>query len=98
MEVGSVGRKAFMNIIYAFVAENLGLVLSALTVFAGLVPDALALLQRRRRSGFRRRSRRRGGGIFGALGALLLIFLFGGVAILVLGALFLFTLIGGRSW
>ena len=85
-----------MNIIYAFVAEHLGLFLSALTIVAGLAPDALALLQRRR-SGFRRRRRRRrGGGIFGALGALLLIFLFGGIAILVLGALFLFRLIGGR--
>ncbi len=87
--------KELMNIIYAFATEYLGLILSVLTVLAGLAPDALALLQRRR-SGFRRRRRRRGGGIFGALGALLLIFLFGGIAILVLGALALFRLIGGR--
>lgn len=85
-----------MAFVYAITVEYSQLVLYAFTLLAGLVPEALALLQRRR-SGFRgRRRRRRGGGIFGALGALLLIFLFGGIAILVLGALALFRLMGGR--
>ena len=85
-----------MVTIYAVMMQHVELVLYALTLLAGLVPEALALVQRRR-GGFRsRRRRRRGGGIFGALGALLFIFLFGGVAILILGALALFRLIGGR--
>ena len=85
-----------MAFIYAIAVENIQLVLYAFTLLAGLAPEALALVQRRR-GGFRtRRRRRRGGGIFGALGALLLIFLFGGIAILVLGALALFRIIGGR--
>lgn len=84
-----------MNFVYAIATEQLGLVLYALTLLAGVVPEAFALVQRRR--GFRsRRRRRRGGGIFGALGALLLIFVFGGIAILVIGAIALFRLIGGR--
>lgn len=84
-----------MTFVYAILVEHLELVLYASTLLAGLVPEALALLKRR--GGFRtRRRRRRGGGIFGALGALLLIFVFGGVAILILGALALFRLIGGR--
>lgn len=86
-----------MNFVYAVVMDHLELVLYAFTLLAGVAPEALALLQRRR-GGFRsrRRRRRRGGGIFGALGALLLIFVFGGIAILVLGALALFRIIGGR--
>lgn len=85
-----------MNLVYATAMQHLELVLYAFTILAGVAPEALALLQRRR-GGFRtRRRRRRGGGIFGALGALLLIFLFGGIAILVLGALALFRLISGR--
>ena len=85
-----------MNMIHSIAMQHLELVLYAFTLLAGVVPEALALLQRRR-GGFRtRRRRRRGGGIFGALGALLLIFLFGGIAILVLGALALFRLISGR--
>lgn len=84
-----------MTFVYAILVEHLELVLYASTLLAGLVPEALALLKRR--GGLRtRRRRRRGGGIFGALGALLLIFVFGGVAILILGALALFRLIGGR--
>ena len=86
-----------MDIVYAVVVHHLELVLYALTLLVGVAPEALALLQRRRgglRS--RRRRRRRGGGLFGALGALVLIFLFGGIAILVLGALALFRIIGGR--
>lgn len=86
-----------MNLVYAVVMNNFELVLYAFTLLVGVAPEAVALLQRRR-GGFRstRRRRRRGGGIFGALGALLLIFLFGGIAILVLGALALFRIIGGR--
>jgi hypothetical protein len=85
-----------MNMVYSIVMQHLELVLYAFTLLAGVVPEAFALLQRRR-GGFRtRRRRRRSGGIFGALGALLLIFLFGGIAILVLGALALFRLISGR--
>ena len=84
-----------MNLVYAIAMEHLALVSYAFTLLVGLVPEAFALLQRRR-GGFRTRRRRRGGGIFGALGALLLIFLFGGIAILVLGALALFKLISGR--
>jgi hypothetical protein len=85
-----------MTFIYAVMVEHLELLLYAFTLLAGVVPEALALLQKRR-GGFRRRRRRsRGGGIFGALGALLLIFVFGGIAILVLGALALFRMIGGR--
>ena len=86
-----------MNIIYAVVMEHAGLILSAFALLVGLVPEAFVLLQRRRGGLRRRRSRRRrGGGIFGALGALLFIVLFGGLAILVLGALALFRIIGGR--
>ena len=84
-----------MNFIYAVVMGHLELILYAFTLLVGGAPEALALLQRRR-GGFRRRRRRRGGGIFGALGALVLIFVFGGIAILVLGALALFRMIGGR--
>lgn len=85
-----------MNMVHSIVMQHLELVLYAFTLLAGVVPEAFALLQRRR-GGFRtRRRRRRSGGIFGALGALLLIFLFGGIAILVLGALALFRLISGR--
>ncbi len=85
-----------MNLVYAIAVEHLELVLYAFTLFAGLAPEALALLQRRRGGFSSRRRRRRGGGIFGAFGVLLLIFLFGGIAILILGALALFRLIGGR--
>ena len=84
-----------MAFVYAVTVQHLELILYAFTLLAGVAPEALALLQRRR-GGFRRRRRRRGGGIFGALGALLLIFVFGGIAILVLGALALFRMIGGR--
>ena len=84
-----------MTFPYALLVEHLELVLYASTLLVGVVPEAFALLQRRR-GGIRRRRRRRGGGIFGALGALLLIFVFGGIAILVLGALALFRMIGGR--
>ena len=86
-----------MGYFYALVIEHLEIVLYALTLLAGVVPEALAVLQRRSRGGLsRRRRRRRGGGIFGALGMLLLVFLFGGILILVLGALALFKIIGGR--
>lgn len=85
-----------MGFFYALVIEHLEMVLYALTLLAGVVPEALAVLQRRRRGGLSRRRRRRGGGIFGALGMLLLVFLFGGLLILVLGALALFRIIGGR--
>lgn len=86
-----------MVMIYAVMVQHVELILYAFTLLAGVAPEALALVQRRR-GGFRsrRRRRRRGGGIFGALGALLFIFLFGGVAILILGALALFRIIGGR--
>lgn len=85
-----------MTFIYAIVVEHLELVLYAFTILAGVMPEAFALLQKRRGGLRRRRRRSRGGGIFGALGALLLIFVFGGIAILVLGALALFRMIGGR--
>ena len=85
-----------MAFVYAVTVEHLELVLYAFTLLAGVAPEALALLQRRRGGLRRRRRRSRGGGIFGALGALLLIFVFGGIAILVLGALALFRMIGGR--
>ena len=85
-----------MDIVYAVVMNHVELVLYALTLLVGVAPEGLALLQRRRGGLGRRRRGRRGGGIFGALGALLLIFLFGGIAILVLGALALFRMIGGR--
>ncbi len=85
-----------MSFFYAVAAENIELVVYALTLLVGLVPEAFALLQRRRGGLRGRRRRRRGGGIFGALGALLFVFLFGGIAILVLGALALFRMIGGR--
>ncbi len=85
-----------MGFFYALAIEHLEMVLYALTLLAGVVPEALAVLQRRRRGGLSRRRRRRGGGIFGALGMLLLVFLFGGILILVLGALALFKIIGGR--
>lgn len=84
-----------MTFVYAIAIEHLELVLYAFTLLAGVAPEALALLQRRRR-GLRGRRRRRRGGIFGALGALLLIFLVGGIAILILGAFALFRMIGGR--
>ncbi len=85
-----------MNLVYAIAVEHLELVLYAFTLLAGVAPEALALLQRRRGGFSSRRRRRRGGGIFGAFGVLLLIFLFGGLAILLLGALALFRLISGR--
>ncbi|QIN80411.1 hypothetical protein GBA65_19955 [Rubrobacter marinus] len=85
-----------MSLFHAIAVQHFELVLYAFTLLAGVAPEALALLQRRR-SGFRsRRRRRRSGGLFGAFGALLLIFLFGGVAILLLGALALFRLVTGR--
>lgn len=85
-----------MSFVYAVAAENIGLIVYGLTLLVGVVPEAFALLQRRRGGLRGRRRRRRGGGIFGALGALLFVFLFGGIAILVLGALALFRMIGGR--
>ena len=85
-----------MTFVYAIAIEHLELVLYAFTLLAGVAPEALALLQRRRRGLRGRRRRRKGGGIFGALGALLLIFLVGGIAILILGAFALFRMIGGR--
>lgn len=90
-----MGYMVFMTLVYAVAIQHLELVLYAFTLLAGLVPEAVALIQRRR-GGFRTRRRRRGGGLFGALGALLFIFLFGGLAILLLGALLLFRLISGR--
>ena len=85
-----------METIYLFTVGHLGLILSALAVAAGVAPEAFALLQRRR-GGFRsRRRRRRRGGLFGALGALLFIFVFGGLAILVLVALLFFRFVAGR--
>ncbi len=73
--------------LYALAAEHPGLALYALSLLLGVLPDALALLQRRglgRRGGFRTRRRRRRAG--GLLGTLVLLFVLGPLVLLALAA------------
>lgn len=77
-------------------AGHLDWAVYALSLVVGALPEGLALIQRR---GFRRRGfgrRRRPGGIFGALGALLFVFLIFPLVILALAAYGVYRLIGGR--
>ena len=86
--------------LYALAAEHPGLALYALSLLLGVLPDALALLQRRglgRRGGLRtRRRRRRSGGLLGALGALALLFVLGPIVLLALAAYAAYRFFGGR--
>jgi hypothetical protein len=87
--------------LYALAAEHPGMILYALSLLVGAVPDALALLfQRRglgrRRGGLRTRRRRRSGGLLGALGALALVFVLGPLVLLALVAYAVYRFVGGR--
>jgi len=85
--------------LYALAAEHPGLALYALSLLAGALPDALALLFQRRGLGRRRlrtRRRRRSGGLLGALGALALVFVLGPLVLLALAAYAVYRFIGGR--
>ena len=86
--------------LYALAAEHPGMILYALSLLVGAVPDALALLfQRRglgRRRGLRTRRRRRSGGLLGALGALALVFVLGPLVLLALVAYAAYRFFAGR--
>lgn len=83
--------------VHAIAAGQLEFAPYAFWLFVGALPDALLLLQRRGlgRRGLRTR-RRRSGGIFGALGALMLVFLIGPLVILALVAYVVYKLLSGR--
>lgn len=89
-----------MAYVYAGLLGHIEWVLYAVSLLVGTAPDALALLRKRsssRKSGLSRSPRRRrSGGIFGALGGLLLIFLFGIIAVLVLVAYVVYRMIRAR--
>ena len=85
--------------VYAFATHHLEIALYALPLLVGALTDALALLQRRglgRRGGLRTRRRRRSGGLFGALGALALIFVLGPLVLLALVAYGAYRFFAGR--
>ncbi len=81
--------------LYAVVTVHPEVALYVLSVFTGVLPGALALLQRR---GFGRGfgSRRRRGGIFGALGTLLFLLVLGPIVVLALIAYFVYGTLAGR--
>jgi uncharacterized BrkB/YihY/UPF0761 family membrane protein len=85
--------------LYALAAEHPGMVLYALSLLVGALPDALARLFQRRglgRRGLRTRRRRRSGGLLGALGALALVFVLGPLVLLALAAYAVYRFVGGR--
>lgn len=85
-----------MTYIHAIAAGNSDFILFALSLFVGALPKGFSLLQRR---GFGRRGfgrRRRSRGIFGALGALIFLFVVGPIVVLGLIAYVAYRLLSGR--
>lgn len=85
-----------MNHVHAITAGHPDLVPFVLSLFAGVLVDALVMFQRRGfgRRGFGRRRRR--GGIFGALGTLLFLLVVGPIVFLALIAYFVYGVLAGR--
>ncbi len=83
---------------YALAAGHLEWGAYILPLLVGALPEALAFLQRRGlgRRGFGSRRRRRSGGLFGALGALVLVFVLGPLVLLALVAYGAFRFFAGR--